>query len=490
VSLQRQIPLPLKNVSRHNLQFTIATARAARRLNASHKLILTGTPIMNKVDELWATFDFLMPNFLGTSRYFTTEFAAPITKSQRPNASAQTIADGTKKLRVLHQQVLPFILRREKDQVLTELPDLTVSVVRVPMSALQARIYKDFCARGDAINLLNSLEMLCEDQKQDVKLDNPNVGANVLRSLLFLRLLCTHPSLVLTRSQREEAPSSWSELHASGKVLALSQLLKEAGIYEETLTGADNDTTALYCFDDLDEDGTISGSDDKADDHFGSLAAAWMGSARLARSKARKCLIFAQFGKTLDALEKLLFLPHMPSLQYVRLDGTVGPDKRQKVVESFNDNPQIKVMILTTRVGGLGLNLQVADTVFFLENDFNPFADIQAIDRTRRIGQKHAVNVYKIVTTDSIEEKILDLQAKKVEIANAVVNSDNSTMFSMGTDRLLDIFAVNGSAELSNEYSDCMEYDLEGLIDQCADDYGSLSVDQFSESLSTGAKIR
>lgn len=455
------------------------TARASRRLRARHKLILTGTPIQNRVHELWATFDFLMPNFLGTLKSFAKNFANPIAKGQLPNASASNIADGMMKLKVLHQQVLPFILRREKSQVLPELPATTMTIVRVAMSGIQEAIYRDFCAGTEATRSLDTLGLVLENLRSRPA----SMSADLLKSLLFLRLLCTHPSLILTTSQRKTCPSSFFTLDASGKLLALAELLRDAGLYEDSITGADNDTSLLYCEDDEADDQDSFASVLHTPDRFvGTLDSTTPKFVSSAPSSSTKCLVFGQFTKSLDAVEELLFKAHMPSLRYVRLDGTVAPDKRMKIVNAFDHDPTIRVMLLTTRVGGLGLNLTVASTVIFLESDFNPFADLQGIDRCRRIGQTKVVNVYRIITKDSIDEKILLLQENKVLVSDAIVNTDNSTMYSMGTDRLLDVFTMRDSKPEGEGATIGLNYDLDGLIERCADDYKSLSVSQFTVS--------
>ena len=109
--------------------------------------------------------------------------------------------------------------------------------------------------------------------------------------------------------------------------------------------------------------------------------------------------------------------------------------------------------------------------------DYNPFSDLQAMDRAHRIGQKNSIDVYRIVTIDSVEEKILELQNRKVATSNAIVNTDNSTMFSMGTDRLLDVF------HFENIREETEVFDLDSIVDRCAEDYMSLTVKYFSERL-------
>lgn len=124
-----------------------------------------------------------------------------------------------------------------------------------------------------------------------------------------------------------------------------------------------------------------------------------------------------------------------------------------------------------------------ADTVIFVESDLNPFWDKQASDRAHRIGQRRVVSVYTLVTEDSIEERILDLQRRKVAVSEAIVNTDNSTMYSMGTDRLLDIFTFRSNQETHHGNEDGMSFDLDALVERCGDDYASLTVDQFLKSL-------
>eukprot|EP00227_Mantoniella_beaufortii_P012046 CAMPEP_0197588466 /NCGR_PEP_ID=MMETSP1326-20131121/9742_1 /TAXON_ID=1155430 /ORGANISM="Genus nov. species nov., Strain RCC2288" /LENGTH=115 /DNA_ID=CAMNT_0043153295 /DNA_START=21 /DNA_END=365 /DNA_ORIENTATION=- len=109
---------------------------------------------------------------------------------------------------------------------------------------------------------------------------------------------------------------------------------------------------------------------------------------------------------------------------WLRLDGSVPPTQRFDVVRKFNADPSIDVLLLTTHVGGLGLNLTSADTVVFLEHDWNPQKDLQAMDRAHRLGQRRTVNVYRLLTRGTLEEKIMSLQRFKLDVANAVINSE------------------------------------------------------------------
>jgi len=118
-----------------------------------------------------------------------------------------------------------------------------------------------------------------------------------------------------------------------------------------------------------------------------------------------------------------------------------------------------------------------ADTVIFLEHDWNPHVDLQAMDRAHRIGQKKTVNVYKLVTTDSIEEKIMKLHETKLAMSDAIVNAENSTLFSMGTDQLLDIFRFRSETADSN--GNDMDSTLDILVERYEEEYKNLSLDDF-----------
>merc|ERR1712115_600232 len=118
--------------------------------------------------------------------------------------------------------------------------------------------------------------------------------------------------------------------------------------------------------------------------------------------------------------ENDLLKQYFPSVSYLRLDGSVHTNKRHDIVTQFNDDPTIDILLLTTHVGGLGLNLTGADTVIFVEHDWNPMKDLQAMDRAHRIGQNKVVNVYRLITRNTLEEKIMSLQQFKIHTAKSV----------------------------------------------------------------------
>ncbi|KAK7075654.1 btaf1 RNA polymerase II, B-TFIID transcription factor-associated, 170kDa [Halocaridina rubra] len=156
-----------------------------------------------------------------------------------------------------------------------------------------------------------------------------------------------------------------------------------------------------------------------------------------------RALVFCQLKGMLDIIENDLLKPHLPRVTYLRLDGSVPAGSRHAIVQRYNADPSIDLLLLTTQVGGLGLNLIGADTVIFVEHDWNPMRDVQAMDRAHRIGQKRVVNVYRLITRGTLEEKIMGLQKFKMMTANTVISQENSSLLSMGTEQLLDLFSLD-----------------------------------------------
>ena len=213
----------------------------------------------------------------------------------------------------------------------------------------------------------------------------------------------------------------------------------------------------------------------------------------------------------LDIIENDLFKVYMPSVTYMRLDGEVDANKRHAIVQTFNADPSIDCLLLTTHVGGLGLTLTGADTVIFVEHDWNPMKDLQAMDRAHRIGQKKVVNVYRLITKGTLEEKIMgcvfapissiltlmikfSLQRFKLNIANSVVTQQNAGLASMGTDLVLDLLkrtseeedALAAAKVKAREQSGAVSQKsvLQGLEDlPTEEEYEGLDLSSFMSSL-------
>ncbi|EDS39763.1 TATA-binding protein-associated factor 172 [Culex quinquefasciatus] len=374
------------------------SSKAIKQLVANHRLILSGTPIQNNVLELWSLFDFLMPGFLGTEKQFSTRFSRPILASRDPKSSPKEQEAGALAMEALHRQVLPFLLRRVKEDVLTDLPPKITQDLLCELSPLQERLYEDFSRTHLNSDIRECLENI-DGQMVSKK-------THVFQALRYLQNVCNHPKLVLQPSHPEyqsivsefsRNSSSLDDIEHSAKLPALKQLLLDCGI------GTNEDMSV----------------------------------------NQHRALIFCQLKAMLDIIENDLLKKHLPAVSYLRLDGGVPPSSRHQIVTKFNGDPSIDVLLLTTQVGGLGLNLTGADTVIFVEHDWNPMKDLQAMDRAHRIGQKKVVNVYRLITRKSLEEKIMGLQKFKLLTANTIVSDENASMETMGTDQLLDLFALS-----------------------------------------------
>ncbi|XP_067042900.1 TATA-binding protein-associated factor 172-like [Acropora muricata] len=387
-------------------------AKVIKQLRASHRLILSGTPIQNNVLELWSLFDFLMPGFLGTEKQFQARFGKPILQSRDAKSSSKEQEAGALAMESLHRQVLPFLLRRLKEDVLQDLPPKIIQDYYCELSPLQVQLYEDF-AKSQVKRGLDESVSHFDDDKGGKRHNRET--PHIFQALQYLRKVCNHPLLVLTSNHPEynkvmdqlhQQNLSIRDIQHAAKLVALKQLLVDCGIGVSSSSPGSSD---------LSSDPVVS---------------------------QHRVLLFCQLKSMLDIVENDLLKKHMPSVTYLRLDGSTPAGSRHSLVQRFNNDPSIDILLLTTHVGGLGLNLTGADTVIFVEHDWNPMKDLQAMDRAHRIGQKKVVNVYRLITRGTLEEKIMGLQKFKLNIANTVISQDNSSLSTMDTGQLLDLFTV------------------------------------------------
>ncbi|KAI8824493.1 SNF2 family N-terminal domain-containing protein [Fimicolochytrium jonesii] len=392
--------------------------QAAKSVQAMHRVILSGTPIQNNVLELWSLFDFLMPGFLGTERHFNERFGKPIQASRDARSSSREQEQGALAMEALHKQVLPFLLRRMKEDVLHDLPPKIIQDYYCELSDLQKTLYEDF-AKSQA---KEGAEAILHDDGSEPNVKKEKKTGHVFQALQYLRKLVNHPALVVNESHPQygkvqahlaATKSSIRDLQHAPKIQALGQLLQDCGI------GADAPSTA-----------TSSAS-----------------AALTPVAAPHRALIFVQVRSMLDMIENDLLKKHMPNVSYLRMDGQTDSSTRHSLVRKFNEDASIDVLLLTTHVGGLGLTLTGADTVIFVEHDWNPMKDLQAMDRAHRIGQKRVVNVYRLITKGTLEEKIMGLQKFKLNIASSVINQENAGLKSMDTEQILDLFSLSSADE-------------------------------------------
>lgn len=325
-------------------------AESVKNVRADHLLVLTGTPIENSVEELWSLFDFLMPGYLGSHSDFQKKYLKPIKEE-----------NNQKLLEQLKQRVSPFILRRNKREVLTELPDKIEQVSKVAMTKLQEDVYKTILAqvRDDIFKSI---------QEKGFKRSQ----ISVLSALTKLRQVCNHPKLVMQNLEEEVV---------SGKVEALMEIVQEA------------------------------------------------------IASGHKLLVFSQFVKMLRIIEDEF---HKAEITYEYLDGSTK--NRMERVKRFNDDPEISVFLISLKAGGTGLNLTSADMVIHVDPWWNPMVENQATDRAHRIGQENTVTVYKLITSGTVEEKILKLQEKKQNIFDAVIEENSGKVENLTWEDVQELF--------------------------------------------------
>ncbi|KAL8828061.1 MAG: hypothetical protein Q9170_006762 [Blastenia crenularia] len=397
------------------------TTLAVKRLASNHRLILSGTPIQNNVLELWSLFDFLMPGFLGTEKVFLDRFAKPIAASRFSKSSSKEQETGALAIEALHKQVLPFLLRRLKEEVLNDLPPKILQNYYCDLSDLQKRLFEDF-AKQERKTLTEAAGNEDKEAKQ-----------HIFQALQYMRKLCNSPSLVVKEGHKQYGPiqsllaksqSNIKDIAHAPKLTALRDLLIDCGIGMPSSGNV----------------GELGAEPNYVSQH--------------------RALIFCQMKEMLDIVQNDVLRQLLPSVQYLRLDGGVEASKRQQIVNQFNTDPSYDCLLLTTSVGGLGLNLTGADTVIFVEHDWNPQKDLQAMDRAHRIGQKKVVNVYRLITRGTLEEKILNLQRFKIDVASTVVNQQNAGLSTMETGEILDLFNIGDTSASGPSESAGKEEDM------------------------------
>ncbi len=311
-----------------------ATARSVKKLKSDRRLALTGTPIENRLSEIWSIFDFVSPGLLGELSRFEEKFARPIDRGDQSAAQKLRAA--------IHR----FVLRRTKSEVAKDLPPKIEQDIIVPLADEQSRLYKQVLRQ-----IRESL--LSEVEKQGVAKSQ----IQILAALTRLRQIACDPRLM-------KLDGPWNE-ELSGKLSALREIMQEA----------------------------VAGG--------------------------HRVLIFSQF------VEMLKLIRDMLDADGITHEWLTGDTKdRMDRVEHFNGDESVSAFLISLKAGGTGLNLTGADTVVHFDPWWNPAVEDQATDRAHRIGQKKTVSVYRLIAKDSVEEKILQLSAKKRELVTNVLNTE------------------------------------------------------------------
>lgn len=317
------------------------SAKAVKAVNSRLRFAITGTPIENTLAELWSIFDFIMPGYLHSYRYFKKTYEQPIVRNGDENAAKS-----------LQRMTSPFILRRLKKEVLEELPDKTETVLTAQMEPAQKKLYT-----ANAAKVRGELEELNESSDK----------IRILAMLTRLRQLCCDPSLVYENYDG-----------GSAKLEQCVELIKsciEAG---------------------------------------------------------HKLLLFSQFTSMLEIIEKRLI---EEGISFYTLTGQTKAKERLKMVNEFNGN-SVSVFLISLKAGGTGLNLTGADIVIHYDPWWNLSAENQASDRAYRIGQRNNVQVYKLITKDTIEERIRDLQQRKADLLDTALGGEGDILKMSATEVL------------------------------------------------------
>ncbi len=330
-------------------------AVAAKRLQAVHRLVLTGTPIENSVSDLWSIMDFLMPGYLGSHQTFRENYELPIGQGGPHADVAQT-----KLRRKLH----PFLLRRLKREVAKDLPPRIDRVAHCTLSGDQQMVYKE---------LLNNSRRRISDMVSKQGFNRSRM--EILKTLMRLRQVCCHLGLLKLDGLNSKHPSE--------KLNLFFELVDEA----------------------LDA--------------------------------GHRILVFSQFTSMLAILREEL---DERSLPYCYLDGSTKD--RMKVVHTFNTERSIPIFLISLKAGGTGLNLTGADMVIHYDPWWNPAVEDQATDRAHRIGQHRTVYNVKLITRDTVEEKVLAMQKKKQRVISATLATDEQVLEKLDWDDVRELLEM------------------------------------------------
>lgn len=357
-----------------------------RSITSKYRLLLTGTPLQNNLQELWALLNFLVPELFSSAEDFHEFFDL-----SRKGTDKETEDKNKDVISKLHKILKPFLLRRIKKEAEKSLPPKTELHIKVGLTETQKKIYRDLLTKS--------------------AIESGSTFSFFKNLVMQLRKACNHP----------------------------------------------------YLFEGVEEEGQ---------DEFGEHLVDVCGKMRVLDKLMSKCvaennqvLIFSTFTSMLDILEDYC---GMRDYDYCRLDGTTDLDEREDQIEEFTKkNSPKKVFLISTRAGGLGINLMTANIVVLYDSDWNPQIDLQAMDRAHRIGQKKPVSVFRFITESTIEEKMIEKQALKLKLDSVIIQRGRMATKTQGfsKDELKDV--VNYGADEIFKVGDAMtDEDIETMINK------------------------
>uniref|UniRef100_A0A8B9TVH7 DNA excision repair protein ERCC-6-like n=1 Tax=Anas platyrhynchos TaxID=8839 RepID=A0A8B9TVH7_ANAPL len=393
------------------------TTKCVYAIPARHRILLTGTPVQNNLQEMWSLFDFACQgSLLGTAKTFRMEYENPITRAREKDATLGEKALGLKISENLMTIIKPYFLRRTKEDIkkshadkpdapLPEdpsearapvMPSLTRKndfVVWVYLSPTQEKIYRNF---------------LCLDHVKEVLMTT----RSPLAELTVLKKLCDHPRLLSARA--------CIQLGLDGQECSEEDPSSEAGV----LSGANK-------IDHLSVETLIQES--------GKMLFL-VGLLERLREEGHRTLVFSQSRKMLDIIEQVL---SRRQFKIMRIDGTVTHlTEREKRISAFQSNKDYSVFLLTTQVGGVGITLTAANRVVIFDPSWNPATDAQAVDRAYRIGQKENVVIYRLITCGTVEEKIYRRQVFKDSLIRQTTGDKKNPFRYFSKQELRELFTL------------------------------------------------
>nr|XP_057926352.1 probable global transcription activator SNF2L2 [Doryrhamphus excisus] len=356
---------------------------------APRRLLLTGTPLQNKLPELWALLNFLLPTIFKSCSTFEQWFNAPfaMTGERVDLNEEETILI----IRRLHKVLRPFLLRRLKKEVESQLPEKVEYVIKCDMSAIQKVLYRH----------MQKGILLTDGSEKDKK--GKGGAKTLMNTIMQLKKICNHPYMF------QHIEESFAE---------------HLGYPNGIISGPD-----LY---------RASGKFELLDRILPKLQAT-----------NHRVLLFCQMTSLMTIMEDYF---GYRNFQYLRLDGTTKSDDRALLLKKFNEAAsQYFIFLLSTRAGGLGLNLQAADTVIIFDSDWNPHQDLQAQDRAHRIGQQNEVRVLRLCSVNSVEEKILAAAKYKLNVDQKVIQAGMFDQKSSSQERRVFLQAILEHEEQNEE---------------------------------------
>uniref|UniRef100_A0A7N8XCW7 SWI/SNF related BAF chromatin remodeling complex subunit ATPase 2 n=1 Tax=Mastacembelus armatus TaxID=205130 RepID=A0A7N8XCW7_9TELE len=362
---------------------------------APRRLLLTGTPLQNKLPELWALLNFLLPTIFKSCSTFEQWFNAPfaMTGERVDLNEEETILI----IRRLHKVLRPFLLRRLKKEVESQLPEKVEYVIKCDMSAIQKVLYRH----------MQKGILLTDGSEKDKK--GKGGAKTLMNTIMQLKKICNHPYMF------QHIEESFAE---------------HLGYPNGIINGPD-----LY---------RASGKFELLDRILPKLQAT-----------NHRVLLFCQMTSLMTIMEDYF---SYRNFQYLRLDGTTKSEDRAALLKKFNEEgSQYFIFLLSTRAGGLGLNLQAADTVVIFDSDWNPHQDLQAQDRAHRIGQQNEVRVLRLCTVNSVEEKILAAAKYKLNVDQKVIQAGMFDQKSSSHERRAFLQAILEHEEQNEVQSECEE---------------------------------